>query len=160
MLANNEVLLDSQMLAIKQLCIKLLAIREHSKKDLLNKVLARGFDRDTSIQVIDLLAQDGWQSDSRFAESYARYRILKGYGSIYINFELKKQGIKQFDLLPIVLSTVGSWLDVAEKVYLKKYDDQVCLDRNEWAKRSRFLMQRGFSNTIISTLFEHLNIKF
>ena len=62
------ILLDSQMLAIKQVCIKLLAIREHSKKDLLNKLLARGFDRDTSIHVIEILAQDagglhsGWRN--------------------------------------------------------------------------------------------------
>lgn len=151
---------DSHAVAIKQLCFKLLANREHSKKDLLNKLLAKGFDHDISAQVIDNLCDEGWQSDIRFAESYARYRMQKGFGPLYINYELKKQGINQFDLEPIVISTVSSWLELAEKVYLKKYDDQVCLDRNEWAKRSRFLMQRGFSNTIISTLFEHLNIKF
>ena len=151
---------DSQALAIKQLCFKFLANREHSKKDLLNKLLAKGFEHDICLQVIDDFAYEGWQSDLRFAESYVRYRIQKGYGPVYINYELKKQGINQFDLEPIVISTVSSWLELAEKVYLKKYDDQVCLDRNEWAKRSRFLMQRGFSSTIISTLFDHLNIKF
>ncbi len=157
----NEVRsIDSHAVAIKQLCFKLLANREHSKKELLNKLLVKGFEHGMSVKVIDDMAQAGWQSDLRFAESYSRYRIQKGYGPVYINYELKKQGINQFDLEPIVISTVSSWLELAEKVYLKKYDDQVCLDRNEWAKRSRFLMQRGFSNTIISTLFEHLNIKF
>jgi regulatory protein len=50
-------------------------------------------------------------------------------------------------------------MDLLELVYSKKYKQASVLDRNEWAKRSRFLMQRGFSSTMISSLFDHLNIK-
>ncbi len=157
---DNATLIDSQRSTIKQLCIRLLANREHSKKDLLNKLLAKGFQEESVISVIENLALEGWQSDLRYAESYTRYRILKGYGPSYINYELKKNGINQFDLESVVIKTAGSWLDLAEKVYLKKYDDQTCLERNEWAKRSRFLMQRGFTSNTINILFDHLNIKF
>jgi regulatory protein len=50
-------------------------------------------------------------------------------------------------------------MDLLEQVYSKKYGHDSVLNRNEWAKRSRFLMQRGFSGTMISALFDHLNIK-
>ncbi|MDD1614528.1 MAG: recombination regulator RecX [Methylococcaceae bacterium] len=104
-------------------------------------------------------ALQGWQSDSRYAESYARHRIQKGYGPISIAYELRKNGIDAFNLEDIVHSTVGSWVELLEQVYTKKYGHNPLLDRNEWAKRSRFLMQRGFSGTMISALFDHLNIK-
>jgi len=151
---------DSQSSVIKQVCIRLLANREHSKKDLLNKLLAKGFQEESVLPVIEQLVKEGWQCDLRYAESYTRYRLLKGYGPSYINYELRKNGVNHFDLEPVVIKNVGSWLELAEKVYLKKYDDEVFLERNEWAKRSRFLMQRGFTSNTINTLFDHLNIKF
>ena len=157
---DNAKTSDSQSSAIKQVCIALLANREHSKKDLLNKLLAKGFREESVLPVIEQLVKEGWQCDLRYAESYTRYRLLKGYGPSYINYELRKNGVNHFDLEPVVIKNVGSWLELAEKVYLKKYDDEVFLERNEWAKRSRFLMQRGFTSNTINTLFDHLNIKF
>jgi regulatory protein len=50
-------------------------------------------------------------------------------------------------------------MDLLESIYTKKYGSDSFLNRNEWAKRSRFLMQRGFSGTMISALFDHLDIK-
>jgi len=78
---------------------------------------------------------------------------------ISVIYELRKNGIEAFNLEDIVQQTVGSWMELLEQVYTKKYGHDSLLDRNEWAKRSRFLMQRGFSGTMISALFDHLNIK-
>ncbi|MEY3881028.1 MAG: hypothetical protein RIQ94_1824 [Pseudomonadota bacterium] len=126
---------NSRAVEIKQFCIRLLAAREHSQKELLTKSLAKGFDKDHILAVIEDITRQGWQSNSRYAESYARYRIQKGYG------------------------TAGSWMDLLEQVYIKKYGSDSMLDRKEWAKRSRFLVHRGFSGAMISSLLDHLNIK-
>jgi regulatory protein len=144
---------------IRESCLCLLARREHSQKQLLNKLLIKGFDKDEILAVIEELVHQGWQSDLRYAESYARHRIQKGYGPIWIAYELKKNGIDTVNLNDIVQKTAGSWMDLLEQVYTKRYGHDSLLDRNEWAKRSRFLMQRGFSGTMISALFDHLNIK-
>jgi len=144
---------------IKESCLRLLALREHSQKELLNKLLAKGWVKDDILAVIDELALQGWQSDTRYAESYARHRIHKGYGPIWIAYELRKNGVDAVNLEDIVRQTAGSWMDLLEQVYSKKYGHDSVIDRNEWAKRSRFLMQRGFSGTMISALFDHLNIK-
>jgi len=138
----------------------LLARREHSQKELLNKLLVKGYAKDDILAVIEELAQQGWQNDSRYAESYARHRIQKGYGPIFITYELRKNGVNTVNLEDIVQKAAGSWMDLLELVYTKKYNHDTLLDPGEWARRSRFLMQRGFSGTMISALFDHLNIKF
>ena len=155
-----QTLQSSELKSIKDYCLGLLVRREHSQKELLNKSLIKGWDTDDIITVIDELAVQAWQSDSRYAESYTRHRINKGYGPLWISYELRKNGIEGFNVDDVVQQTAGSWIDLLEQVYSKKYKQVLVLDRNEWAKRSRFLMQRGFSSTMISTLFNHLNIKF
>ena len=144
---------------IKESCLRLLARREHSQKELLNKLLDKGWVKDDIVAVIEELARQGWQSDARYAESYARHRIHKGYGPVWIAYELRKNGVDAVNLDDIVQQTAGSWMDLLEQVYSKKYNRDTFMDRNEWAKRSRFLMQRGFSGTMIGALFDHLNIK-
>ena len=144
---------------IKEICLRLLARREHSQQELLAKLALRGFDRNDALPVIDELAEQGWQDDLRYAASYARFRILKGYGPIRVGYELKQNGIATFDLETIVQAETGSWMALLEQVYSKKYPHDTALERNEWAKRSRFLLQRGFSGAMISALFDELNIK-
>ncbi len=145
---------------IQEVCLRLLARREHSQQELLNKLALRGFDRDDAQPVLDELAEQGWQDDLRYAESYVRFRIQKGYGPIRVSYELKQNGIAAFDIESVVQESAGSWMALLEQVYSKKYTDGALLDRNEWAKRSRFLLQRGLSGAMISALFDELNIRF
>lgn len=158
-MSENKYAMNCVSREIKESCLRLLARREHSQKELLNKLLVKGLDKDDILAVIDELAQQGWQSDSRYAESYTRHRIQKGYGPIFIAYELRKNGIDAVNFEDIMQKMADSWMELLEKVYIKKYGHDLLLDRNEWAKRSRFLMQRGFSGTMISALFDHLNIK-
>ncbi len=144
---------------INDVCLRLLALREHSQKELLNKLALRGFDRVDALPVLAELAEQGWQDDLRYAESYARFRILKGYGPIRVSYELAQNGIAGFDLEELVHAEVGSWMELLEQVYSKKYTDDSVLARNEWAKRSRFLLHRGFSGEMINALLAHLAIK-
>jgi regulatory protein len=145
---------------IKEICLRLLTQREHSQKELLDKLALRGFGRDDVQPVIDELAEQDWQDDSRYAENYARFRIRKGYGPIRVGYELKQNGIAAFDLECIVKEEAGSWTVLLAQVYSKKYLHDTALDRNEWAKRSRFLLHRGFSGAMISALFDELDIRF
>ena len=144
---------------IKEVCLRLLARREHSQKELLNKLALRGFDRDDAVTVIAELARQGWQSDLRYAESYARHRIQKGYGPIRVAYELRQNGIAAFNLEDCAQKEAGGWMELLEQVYTKKYTHDLMLARNEWAKRSRFLLHRGFSGEMINALFDHLAIK-
>ena len=144
---------------IKNSCLRLLMRREHSQKELLTKLTAKGFNKDAVLPVILELAEQGWQSDSRYAESYTRYRIQKGFGSVAIQYELKQNGVTAFNVDNIMLAFADSWMELLEQIYHKKYDHNTRLSRSEWAKRCRFLIQRGFSSTLITALCQHLNIQ-
>jgi regulatory protein len=150
---------------IKNVCLRLLARREHSKKELLQKLVVKGFNKILAANVINELAQEGWQDDVRYAENYARSRILKGYGPIRITYELQQNGVDMntdsvsLNLEAIVqATTAGSWIGLLEEIYNKKFGSGKKPDMNERAFQSRFLFQRGFSRTMISEFFEHLNI--
>ncbi|MCK5828952.1 MAG: regulatory protein RecX [Methylococcales bacterium] len=144
---------------IRENCFRLLVRREHSQQELIDKLALKGFGRSESKAVIDILAEQGWQSNERFAESYARYRIKKGYGPIKVSFELKQRGIDEVDLDSIVLDLADGWDEVIDTVYKKKYSDDTQLENKEWLKRNRFLQQRGFSNGMIIALFKRFSIQ-
>ena len=61
-----------------------LSRREHSKKELFNKLFKRVNDLELLNQEIDRLANEGLQSDERFSEAYIRSKTQAGYGPIKI----------------------------------------------------------------------------
>jgi regulatory protein len=151
---------DQADASIRAECLQLLTGREHSRKELLQKLAAKGFARERIDPILDELAEEGWQSDARYAESYARARILKGYGPVFIAYELRQKGIDldnlpSFDLEALAESVAGGWQALIEQVYSKKYGNAPVPNRNEWAKRSRFLQHRGFTHAMIADLLKN-----
>ncbi|WGS84839.1 regulatory protein RecX [Methylomonas sp. UP202] len=143
---------------IEAICVRLLARREHSRRELLDKLAMRGFERDEVAAVIDDLSRQNWQNDARYAECYIRERIAKGYGPLRIAYELQQRGVVGAEL-DAQAEEQGGWLNLALNVYAGKYGDETSLPPNEWAKRSRFLQQRGFSGETIKRVFVVLKIK-
>ncbi len=144
---------------IKAICLRLLARREHSQKELEDKLKLRGFDVSDSREIIAEMTQQGWQSNSRFAESYIRQRIGKGYGPVRIAYELQQKGIVDVDLDPVLEEMGCTWQQVIQQVYEGKFSEDNNLNFKEWTKRSRFLQQRGFPVDLIKSLQKNLNIK-
>ncbi len=139
---------------IKNACLRLLTRRDHSRKEIQDKLAVKGYDRSQVSSVVDELAQQSWQDDTRYAESYARVRSQKGFGPVRIAYELRQQGISQDTVDKIVQATTEDWMAVLERVYTKKYPESVERDGSERARRIRFLLQRGFSSTMINILFK------
>ena len=144
---------------IKGDCFKYLSYREYSQLELANKLLRKGWSETQIQEVLTELVKDGSQCNQRFAESFTRQRIQKGYGPIKISYELKQRGIEKIDLSAIVAEVSGSWQDLLEQVYLHKYSADVEMEKQEWSRRQRFLLQRGFSSAMISQLYRQLRIQ-
>lgn len=140
---------------IRGVCLRLLARREHSRQELRRKLQTKDFADETVDAVIDELAEQGWQDDNRFAESYARQRLQQGFGPVAIGYQLRQKGVENFD----VDSLACDWMDLLVQTYRKKYADDSVIGRTEWAKRYRFLLQRGFPAQMINDLPRHLSIK-
>lgn len=139
---------------IKQHCLKLLARREHSRKEMQVKLAAKGYLGSRVTGVIDSLMQEGWQDDQRYAENYARFRCQKGFGPARIAYELSRQGIDEETIEIALKQATDDWMAVLENVYARKYSTTNGIDSNERGQRTRFLQQRGFSSGMINNLFK------
>lgn len=144
--------------AIKEACLQYLSRREHSQQELLQKVAVKGFARQDIMPVIEELTELGLQSNERFAESYARSRVHKGYGPLRIQAELQQRGAGDCYFDMAVEDIAGSWQNLLEQVYSKKYGGLRSLDFKEKLRHSRFLQQRGFPNDMVQCLFKKLSL--
>ena len=133
----------------------LLARREHSKTELRDKLLSRGFDIDDINYVTDQLSQQGLQSNARFAESCYRYRSQKGYGPNYIRQYLKNKGIDDELIYATEHDVEIDWQDCIKKVWTKKYLGMP-MDAKSVHKQKQFLYYRGFDTELILHLFNEL----
>jgi regulatory protein len=144
---------------IKKDCLRLLTRREYSRKQIQDKLTVKGYEPGQVSSVIDELARQSWQDDARYAESYARVRSQKGFGPVRIAYELQQQGIAPSKAESVLRATTDDWMNLPEQVYGKKYSDSTAIDSGEQAKRSRFLLQRGFSSTMIQDFFKRTATK-
>jgi regulatory protein len=120
--------------------------------ELRRKLVARGFAAEVVERVLRQCAEQGWQSDERFAENYLRSRKARGFGGEKIRRELRLRGID-----PGYLEFgKEDWLAAVGLAYAKKYGEALPASPREWASRTRFLLQRGFSAAQIRDFFRRL----
>lgn len=144
--------------------IRLLARREHSADELRQKLAARRLPEDTDParledlieQVLQVLQQQGLQSDRRFAESYARLRIQKGYGPQRIDNELRERGVSASIRAEVLQSLERDgevdWQLLMRRVREKKFGSVVPDDYAARSRQMRFLQYRGFAGEQIMAL--------
>ena len=127
--------------------LKMLMRREHSKLELSQKLLAKGFDIVDVNSSISKLVQQNYQSDDRFSEGFILMRFNQGKGPVKIASELKMRGIDTFDL------SIFDWFKLAKEIRQRKFGDASSLDYKEIAKQKRFLQSRGFNLDQINQAF-------
>ena len=129
--------------------MRMLFRREHSQLELRQKLQQKDFDNTLITDAIDLLIEQDYQSDVRFAEDFISMRYNQGKGPIKISAEPKVRGIEQFDL------SVFDWFALAQNVRVKKYGEKLLSDYKEIAKQKRFLQSRGFDFDQINQAFKN-----
>jgi len=138
--ATYQVALDSALRSLGQ--------REHGRRELQRKLIAKGHDRELVERVLDYLASRDLQSDARYVESYIRSRILKGYGPVKIRQELWSRGVSEIELESQLTEPAEFWMQVASGALTKKFGDGP-VDRDGWNVQARFLARRGFPSDLI-----------
>lgn len=130
--------------AIEKLAIGLLARREHSAKELVRKLTAKGYERDAVAAVIEEIREQGWQSDERYTESWIRHRASAGFGPYRIRQELREKGIEAKNIEKGLQESQIDWYESARDAYNRRFRNCLALDGKEISKRRRFLQGRGF----------------
>ena len=131
-----------------------LARREHGEQEITQKLISRGFDRETVEAGVSELISDGLLSDSRFAEAFVYSRFKKGSGPQKIHAELRQRGIDAA-LISASMDAVGEqWRERAREVREKKFGQESPRDFKELSRQMRFLQQRGFTSEQINGAFK------
>lgn len=127
------------------MALRLLARREHSRFELALKLRQRKLETAVIERVLDDFEEQGWLSDERFADVYARNRMDLRYGPLRIRAELQQKGIR---FVPESLSAITErqWCDLALAARERRFGlVDLAEDWDARAKQARFLGQRGFS---------------
>ena len=127
--------------------LRLLARREHSRRELERKLAPRAESQEALESLLDSLEQKKQLSNERFAAERARSMARK-FGAARIRQDLKTKGVSA-ELVDGV-SAEGD-LERARAILERKYRTPLAT-REERAKRMRFLQSRGFSSEIIHQL--------
>ena len=128
-----------------------LSRREHSVKEIFQKLSHRVESQDMLLQAIDDLVEDGLLSD----ESYFQSRKNRGFGPLRIKNELSQRGIKESIFDTIQKDT--DWTACALKALKKKTNGKYLVETNEILKLKKFLNYRGFEFQDIDKAFSEFN---
>ncbi|HQQ62514.1 MAG TPA: regulatory protein RecX [Pseudomonadales bacterium] len=132
---------------LRSAALELLGRREHSVRELAGKLARRYQIPSLSPELLECLqrlADDGYQSDQRFAEVFVRSRRARGYGPAFIEQELRQRGIAADLVVAAVDREDDSWKALATEHKRKKFGAGAITALTEKAKVVRFLRYRGF----------------
>jgi len=123
----------------------LLARREYSRAELEQKLARKCESSELIQQVLDRFAADGYQSDKRFAHVFVCSRFSAGYGAMRIRQELRQKGIESDVIEQALTDEAPDSYHQALESCQRRFGDQPPGDPKEYARRMRFLVNRGFS---------------
>jgi regulatory protein len=129
----------------------LLARREHSRRELQQKLGRGGFSRDDTATAVERLGDQGYQDDGRFAEALLRSRVGQGYGPARIRAELRSQGIPDATVRELLDSADVDWHELAANQLRRRYGSPSA-DAAERTRRAQFLLRRGFAAATVRVL--------
>ena len=137
----------NRTLSLKGRALRLLAQREHSRAELLNK-LAGHEDEPGQLQgILDELQAKGFINEERVIESVIHRRAGK-LGAARIRQELQAKGLPAEALARVVAQLKDTEFERARQVWSRKFG-QTATEAKEHARQVRFLISRGFSAEVV-----------
>ena len=127
-----------------QRALGLLVRREHSRKELGRKLVAKGVEREDMDLALDKLRRQDFQNDTRFASALARSRSSSGYGPARIRAELAQHGLAREDIGAAIDACECDWHAAARDIAQRRYAGKDLGNPDVRRKAVDFLLRRGF----------------
>lgn len=127
---------------LRSYAFAVLARKEYSKADLIEKLATWAQDRDEVLTLVEELSANHYQSDQRVAEMTVRSHVRKGKGPNRIKLVLRAKHLDK-ELVKEDIAEID-WYEQAYQLKVKKYGTDVSKDPKIKAKQIRFLQYRGF----------------
>ncbi len=131
-----------------------LSLREHSVKELADKLSRKSYQDESIQHVIKECLERNYLNDERFAEMYWRNRSNKGFGPNKIRSELKHKGVNSSVIEQSSQQEELDFDEVIRKIYTKKFKGEPFKDFKDKIKRQNYLYQRGFDRELILLVIE------
>jgi regulatory protein len=137
--------MDEQQQQALDVVVRLLGGREHSRHELQQKLLQRGFTSADAQAAIAHAAERGWQSDQRYAEMWVRHCLQKGHGASKVRAAAQQRGIAR-ELIDEALNQADpNWDDACYQRLLKRFGEQPPSETKQRDKIIRHLLSQGFT---------------
>ena len=143
---------DDAYKAIYNKALDIISRREHSQKELTDKLVKKYDVPELISSVIHNLIEKNLLNDFRFSQAYVVSRKRKGFGPKKIGYELVSRGINE-NTASEVIDAEGGWNEAALKAFNKKFKAGIGVDFKEQNKQKVFLQNRGFSFQEIDSVF-------
>lgn len=137
---------------LRERALRLLAGREHSRRELKRKLAAYADDPAEIDALLDELVRARFLSDDRYAEARA-HTLSRRYGSLRLAHDLKQQGVNEVVRERVVAEARRTDLERAREVWRKRFGTPP-RNAQERAKQMRFLQSRGFASEVIRSVVE------
>jgi regulatory protein len=144
--------MDETTAAIRRTAMDLLARREHSRRELQQKLALRFSEQNLIDSVLDRLCEERLQSDMRYAEVYLYSRSQRLYGPVRIKAELRERGIAEDIIAAVFNAAAIDWSANVCRLEVNKFGHNPPIDLREKVRRIRFLQYRGFYGVVQSEL--------
>jgi regulatory protein len=123
--------------------LRLLARREHTRRELAAKLSPHVEDPAELEALLDDFAARGWLSEARVVEQVLHTKRGR-FGAARIRQALLQRGVSEALIAPALQSLADTELQAARAVWARKYR-VAGSNRAEQARQVRFLQSRGFS---------------
>jgi regulatory protein len=142
--------------------LMILARRDHSVGELIQKLALRGYAEDIVQRVVAECRRLNYLDDERAALQVIRRMKRKGMGTRRIRSELRKRGLdgeQAEGQLRTSVTPADEW-SMAQRVALKKWKSlgSVLNDREKKIRLQRFLQYRGFSDSVILEMLKEMPV--
>ncbi len=152
--------MGKELETVKNRAVYYLSKRDYGTEELYNKLIQKfpDFNPEAIQNVIEMMKEYGYLSDTRFIEMFIRQEKRNKSGPLKIKMKLKQKYIKD--------TFIEEYLDESDEEFfqncleaLEKKSKGNIKDFKEKQKLYRFLASRGYLSDHINYAFEEMNCK-
>ncbi|MFT6914290.1 MAG: regulatory protein [Motiliproteus sp.] len=130
---------------LRQRALVMLSRREYSRAELVQRLKRIEGAAPLLPALLDLLQEQGLQSDLRYAEMLLRTRISRGQGPQRIVQEWRLKGVDKQLQEALLDGCEQDWFELARTVRVQRFGLALPCNLRAQAKQWRFLTYRGFT---------------
>ena len=130
---------------VRTAALALLAGRDFARRELVHRLTGRGFPPATVDAVVERLAAERLQDDTRFLGQFVARQAGRGHGPARIRLELRERGIADPETDTALAESGIDWPELARRARQRRFTGPPPREFRARAKQARFLQYRGFS---------------